>query len=246
MKKAIPRKILLSLAVVMLATLVAAPMVLASPATATRDFPTTVAPSAVFQVDLVVSDYGAAAWVTETIPAGFTYVAVSHPADINVDWDPVTGELQLFFMNDPVTGLFNDPAVFYYTVQAPATEGSGTFTGEVRDWFNVVTTVGGDDDVTVSAAATHTLTMAVSPAGGGTTNPAAGPHTYADSTVVTLTATAAAGYQFSNWSGAASGTSSTTTVTMDADKTATANFVVSTTPQTFAWWLYETYIEPFM
>ena len=94
MKKAIPRKILLSLAVVILATLVAAPMVLASPATATRDLPTTVAPGAVFQVDLEVSDYGSGGEVTETIPAGFTYVAVSHPADINVTWDPVTGELK--------------------------------------------------------------------------------------------------------------------------------------------------------
>jgi uncharacterized repeat protein (TIGR02543 family) len=42
--------------------------------------------------------------------------------------------------------------------------------------------------------------------------------------VVTLTATANAGYTFSGWSGAASGTTTPTTLTMDANKSVTANF----------------------
>jgi hypothetical protein len=69
---------------------------------------------------------------------------------------------------------------------------------------------------------TFTLTMAVSPAGGGTTNPAVGPHTYAEGTVVPITATPNAGWQFDSWSGdpdCADGS-----VTMNADKTCTANF----------------------
>ena len=37
---------------------------------------------------------------------------------------------------------------------------------------------------------THVLTTAVSPTGGGTINPSAGPHTYSEGAVVTVTATA--------------------------------------------------------
>jgi uncharacterized repeat protein (TIGR02543 family) len=237
MKKAIPRKIILSLAVVMLATLVAAPMVLASPdATATRTLPaTSVAPGANFDVGIVASGCGFMGRVEETLPAGFTYVSSS--------LDPIqvtqVGQLVRFT-------IIGDGATFTYTVTAPATAGTYTFDGVVKDEdanpFDVV----GDDEVTVAAAGTHTLTIAVTPTGGGTTSPSAGTHNYADDTPVTIYAYAATGYQFSYWSGDASGTSSPTTVTMDDDKSVTAHFVVSTTPQTFAWWLYETFIEPYI
>ena len=238
MKKAIPRKILLSLAVVMLATLVAAPMVLASPdPTADRTLPaTSVAPGAQFDVDISASGCTFTGQVIETIPAGFTYISCTDP---DIDHVGEAGQVVTFT-------FVAESADFSYTVQAPAGEVTDNFAGVVQDINQVPVVVDGDTQVTVSTAGTHTLTMAVSPALGGTTNPAAGPHTYADSTVVTLTATAAAGYQFSNWSGDASGTTSTTTVAMTADKSVTANFEVSTTPQTFAWWLYETFIEPYM
>ena len=73
---------------------------------------------------------------------------------------------------------------------------------------------------------THDLTMAVNPTEGGTTNPAVGAHTYAENTVVNVTATPALGYAFVNWTGdVANANSAFTTVTMDADKTVTANFV---------------------
>jgi uncharacterized repeat protein (TIGR02543 family) len=73
-----------------------------------------------------------------------------------------------------------------------------------------------------SALASYTLTIAV--AGTGTTNPAAGPHTYYEGTVVNITAIPATGWQFDNWSGDASGTNATISVTMTANKTVTANF----------------------
>lgn len=234
MKKATPRKILLSLAVVMLATLVAAPMVLASPATATRTLPaTSVAPGANFDVGIVASGCGFMGRVEETLPAGFTYVSSS------LDPIQVTQVEQLVRFT-----IIGDGATFTYTVTAPATAGTSIFGGVVKDEDTNPFTVGGDTQVVVAAAGTHTLTMAVSPALGGTTNPAAGPHTYADGTVVTLTATAAAGYHFSHWSGTNNNAINPTTVTMTADKTVTATF--STTSETFAWWLYETFIEPYM
>jgi hypothetical protein len=80
-----------------------------------------------------------------------------------------------------------------------------------------------DGQVVASPAAQYTLTVAVSPAEGGTTNPAAGAHAYTGGTVVAVTATPAAGYAFSSWSGACTG-SGACLVTMDAAKTVTANF----------------------
>ncbi len=52
---------------------------------------------------------------------------------------------------------------------------------------------------------THTLTTAVSPTGGGTITPAAGAHTYDESTVINVSASAASGYVFDHWDGACSG-----------------------------------------
>ena len=49
---------------------------------------------------------------------------------------------------------------------------------------------------------TYNLTMAVNPAGGGTTTPT-GTTAYASGTVVNIEAVAGAGYQFVNWTAAA-------------------------------------------
>jgi pectate lyase len=67
-----------------------------------------------------------------------------------------------------------------------------------------------------------TLTTNVSGSGTVTRNPNAG--SYAAGTVVTLTATPAAGFQFSGWSGDLSGSASPTTITMSANRTVTATF----------------------
>ncbi len=91
-------------------------------------------------------------------------------------------------------------------------------------------TMDADKTVTANFVATPTfvLTTAVSPGGSGTINPAAGPHTYAEDSVVNVTASALSGYIFDHWSGACSG-SGACSVTMDADKTVTANFVAAPT-----------------
>ena len=71
----------------------------------------------------------------------------------------------------------------------------------------------------------HTLTMAVDPAGGGTTDPSIGAHTYPEDTTVNITAYANAGYEFDYWTGdVANPNSASTTVLMDGDKTVTAHF----------------------
>jgi uncharacterized repeat protein (TIGR02543 family) len=73
----------------------------------------------------------------------------------------------------------------------------------------------------------YTLTMAVNPAGAGTTVPAIGAYSgYALGTVVNITATPAAGYRFFMWDGeVANSYNSSTTVTMTANKTVRAMFI---------------------
>jgi hypothetical protein len=90
-----------------------------------------------------------------------------------------------------------------------------------------------DGQVDVASAGFYTLTMAVGPTGGGTTDPAVGPHTYAAGTVVDITATPNTGYEFDYWQGdVADPNSASTTVTMNMAKTVTAHFVDNEPPNT--------------
>ena len=79
--------------------------------------------------------------------------------------------------------------------------------------------------------ATATLTMAVAPAAGGTTNPAIGAHVDQPTQVpINITATAADGYSFVNWTKTGSvtlgsSTQASTTATLLGDATVTANFM---------------------
>jgi len=73
---------------------------------------------------------------------------------------------------------------------------------------------------------TFTLTTNVSGSGSVTRNPNAA--SYSSGTVVTLTATPAAGFQFAGWSGDLTGTANPATLTMNANKTVTATFTAAT------------------
>jgi len=83
----------------------------------------------------------------------------------------------------------------------------------------------------------YALTTAVSPAGSGTVSPSSG--TYAAGTVVTLTATAAADYSFSSWSGTDNNAINPTTVTMTSDKSVTAHFTGGPEYPSFMQWLID-------
>jgi hypothetical protein len=75
----------------------------------------------------------------------------------------------------------------------------------------------------------YVLTVAIEPAGSGTTEPASGDHTYFEGTVVTIIALPDEGYNFVNWTGdVADPNNDTTTVTIDGNKSVTANFVQQT------------------
>ncbi|MGV3538301.1 MAG: InlB B-repeat-containing protein, partial [Rufibacter sp.] len=81
--------------------------------------------------------------------------------------------------------------------------------------------------------ATFTLSATPNPAAGGTVaiTPAGG--TYTRGTEVTLTATPAAGYVFTGWSGNATGTAASIAVVMNSQKSIIANFAPDTSPTSF-------------
>jgi uncharacterized repeat protein (TIGR02543 family) len=80
--------------------------------------------------------------------------------------------------------------------------------------------------ITIAVDQQYTLGTSVSPAGAGSVsaNPAATGGFYAPGTAVSLTASPASGYVFSNWSGDASGTVNPVSITMSGNKSVTANF----------------------
>ena len=72
----------------------------------------------------------------------------------------------------------------------------------------------------------YTLTVAVSPSGGGTVAQSPSRSSIPSGWVATLTAIAASGFSFGSWSGDASGATNPATVTMNANKSVTANFAL--------------------
>ena len=95
----------------------------------------------------------------------------------------------------------------------------------VGAWINTTSYLMTVDDVTVQAAsgsAAYTLTTNVVGSGTVARNPDQA--TYGSGTVVTLTATPAAGWTFAGWSGDLTGSANPQTITIDANKVVTATF----------------------
>ncbi len=81
-----------------------------------------------------------------------------------------------------------------------------------------------NDNKIITATFTRVLTLMANTVGSGTVvvSPAGG--SYDENTTVTLTATAAPGFQFNGWSGDHGGPNNPATLMMDTDKIVTANF----------------------
>ena len=108
---------------------------------ASRSFnPASVDPGGQVVVTITASNYGQAGGVTETLPAGFSYVSGSSSLDdsqVNVSGQNVRFTLQ-------------GDTSFTYTVTASSTPGSHTFSGTLRDGMDRSDhTVGGDTSITV-------------------------------------------------------------------------------------------------
>ena len=120
---------------------------------ATRSFnPASVAPGGTVTVTIHVANYGGIGRVTETLPAGFTYVDSTHDsAGVNVSGQEVRFTLQ------------GDPSIAY-TVTASRTAGPHSFSGMLRDSDRANHTVGGATGVTVTAPAEPSATRSFNPA----------------------------------------------------------------------------------
>jgi pectate lyase len=117
-------------------------------------------------------------------------------------------------------------------VTLTATPGAGfQFTG----WSGDLSGSANPATITMSANRTVTATLTttggggpftlnVSVSGSGTVTRSPNQATYPSGTVVTLTANAGAGFQFSSWSGDLSGTANPSAITMNSNKNVVANF----------------------
>ncbi len=102
---------------------------------------------------------------------------------------------------------------------------------DVSEDASMTWTIHRDYTLTAVFVKTYTLTIQVSPSGGGTTSPAAGTYTYDEGQTVQVTATPNSGYRFDHWEldGRNVSTSSSYSVTMKSGHTLKAVFVKTRT-----------------
>jgi len=99
------------------------------------------------------------------------------------------------------------------------------WSGDASGTANPLTiTMDKNKTVTANFVAVYTLTIAVSPIGGGTVSRNPSQDNYNAGTSVTVTATAESGYTFMGWSGASTGTTNSISISMNGNKKLTAIF----------------------
>ncbi|AEH60166.1 hypothetical protein Mzhil_0290 [Methanosalsum zhilinae DSM 4017] len=134
----IEKRTILLLVAMMAAVLLILPATAAADASADRSMPASVGPGEEFTVTITASNYGMFAQVTETLPAGFSYVSSSlNPAQVSVDGNDVTFTL--------IGG-----GSFTYTVAASGTAGDYPFSGTLQDMDLNVIAVTGDTSISVT------------------------------------------------------------------------------------------------
>ncbi|HDZ25943.1 MAG TPA: M6 family metalloprotease domain-containing protein [Candidatus Aminicenantes bacterium] len=122
-----------------------------------------------------------------------------------------------------VSGNYTATADYGFSGTGTPTLAGYSFSPSSRDYTSV--TSDQLDHNYTAAIIQHTLTIIAG--SNGTTSPTAGTSTHDYGAQVQVTATPDSGYQFSSWTGDATGSTNPITITMDADKTITANFIVT-------------------
>src|SRR5262245_13470009 len=170
---------------------------------------------------------------------GWTHNGANRLAHSLVALAPSGGGGQTFTLTTQVSGsgtISRSPNASSYAagtvVTLTATPASGF---QFAGWSGDLTGSANPASITMSANRTvtatftpvtggpFTLTTSVTGQGSITRSPNAS--SYPAGTVVTLTATAAAGWRFDSWSGNLTGTANPSTITMSANRSVTANFV---------------------
>jgi uncharacterized repeat protein (TIGR02543 family) len=171
----------------------------------------------------------------------FTLVGCQGPETITLKTIPVNLSISAggLTATAPFSGQFTDGSTLAIGTTSPQAGAAGvryTFKG----WSDggainhtiEVPAKGGTYTATFNTQ--YSLTASVAPAGSGKITPASGNFFNAGATV-NLTATPAAGYAFTSWTGSvANANSATTTITMSAPQTVTANFTPLPTTVTAA------------
>ncbi|MFY7711017.1 InlB B-repeat-containing protein [Tenacibaculum sp. MEBiC07804] len=192
-------------------------------------------------------DDGTLVTLTATPDAGFEFTGWSgdasgttNPLDITMDADktvtanfsPIQRTLTVNATDGSVsvapnsgTGTYDDGSVLTLTATPDAGFEFTGWSGDASGTTNPLNiTMDADKTVTANfSPIQRTLTVNATD-GSVTVAPNSGTGTYDDGSVLTLTATPDAGFEFTGWSGDASGTTNPLNITMDADKTVTANF----------------------
>jgi outer membrane lipoprotein-sorting protein len=179
--------------------------------------------------------------VNVTVNQTLTAITVS-PATASVN----TGATQQFTATakDQFSANLTTQPTFSWTVSGGGTISSaGLFTpgGTTAGGPYTVTATGGgksnnatlavNGDLVVPSVEKYRLTVNLIGGGSGVITLSPAGDVYDAGSVVTLTAVAAAGSEFADWSGDLSGTSDSATITMDADKTVSATFVLGSAAQ---------------
>ena len=136
---------------------------------------------------------------------------------------------------------YNSGATANFSITSPADEAGGTryrFTNWTGDYSGSNTsgsvTMDAPKHVTANWQTQYFLTTSENPANGGDISPNPTGDWYDSGTSAQVSASAASGYEFSNWSGALSGSVNPTQISMTGPKSVTANFakLVQITVQT--------------
>ncbi|WP_421762653.1 polysaccharide lyase family 7 protein [Ekhidna sp.] len=109
----------------------------------------------------------------------------------------------------PYEIIWNDVPFGDYTLTAIATDNEGATSKSLG--------------IDISLGVQYTLSTSTTGEGSISLNPSGG--SYAENTVVSLTATPSSGYQFDGWSGDLSGRQNPVSITMDSDKSVEASFI---------------------
>lgn len=127
----------------------------------------------------------------------------------------------------PGSGTYDDGTTITLTASPASGYRFDHWAGDASGNVNTASiTINSDKNVTAAFIKVYTLSISVSPTGGGSISHSSG--TYDDGTTITLTASPATGYRFDHWEGDASGNVATATITINSDKSVTAVFVAST------------------
>jgi len=153
----------------------------------------------------------------------FTSVSCKTVYNLAVSSNPANGGTVT-----PGSGAYENGVTVTLTAQPAAGYRFNYWSGNATGTQNPTSFVmDGIKDVTANFIAQYTLNVTINSSDGGTVTPVNG--IYDEGVQVELTATAAPGYRFLNWSGDATGAYTNITVVMNGNKNITANFIAQYT-----------------